>query len=134
MGGHNLLKKPLENLKDAIDWILWFWAYGRTTPRETNNYTKLANALNTLPELKDAREKALGQNMDPQGVIKKLAQDRLRDFLGHMSQGGGFDFTGSGIIQLGKGYTSKYPAATWNGSDDAKDVARIFLGATAITF
>ncbi|GIX61934.1 variant erythrocyte surface antigen-1, beta subunit [Babesia caballi] len=52
-----------------------------------------------------------------------------------MSQGGGFDFTGDkGIILNGRNYTTTYKDATWNGSYDAKDMARIFLCAAAITF
>ncbi|GIX61150.1 variant erythrocyte surface antigen-1, beta subunit [Babesia caballi] len=99
-----------------------------------HKYTKLANALNTLDEFTDAKNQALGQRIYPQGVIKSLA-NKLKDFLGHMSQGGGFDFTGDkGIIEHGKGYTSNYQGATWDGSDQDKDMAQIFLGSVIITF
>ncbi|GIX63899.1 variant erythrocyte surface antigen-1 family protein [Babesia caballi] len=134
MGGDDLLKKPPENLKDAIDWILWFWAYGGNGSG-MNKYEKLAEALKNNQEFADAKKQALGQNMDPQGVINKLATNLGSRFMGYASQGGGFDFNGSGIIQNGRAnYTTKYKDATWNGSKDSTKMARIFLGATAITF
>ncbi|GIX61808.1 variant erythrocyte surface antigen-1, beta subunit [Babesia caballi] len=131
MGGDDLLKKPPENLKDAIDWILWFGAYGRTTSSGMSNYTKLANVLNTLQEFKDAKEKALG-GIEPEGAINMLAKG-LAGFLGYVSQGD-YNFSDSGVIQHGKGYTSKYKDATWDGSDNNGEMARIFLCAAAITF
>ncbi|GIX61336.1 uncharacterized protein BcabD6B2_07710 [Babesia caballi] len=72
--------------------------------------------------------------MEPHGVINALANNLGREFLGYASQGGGFDFSGFGIIKKGNEYTSKYKDATWNGSESDTDMARIFLGATAITF
>ncbi|GIX62774.1 uncharacterized protein BcabD6B2_22090 [Babesia caballi] len=101
---------------------------------DMNKYKKLATALNTHPEFENAKKQAFDK-IEPSGVIRNLLANKLRDFLGHMSQGGDFDFTGDkGIIKKGNKYTSKYQDATWNGSDDAKDMAHIFLGAAAMTF
>ncbi|GIX65986.1 uncharacterized protein BcabD6B2_54220 [Babesia caballi] len=130
MGADDLLKKPPQNLKEAIDWILWFWDYGGHGSG-MGNYTKLANALNTLSEFQDAKNQALGR-IEPSCVINTLA-NKLRDFVGHMSQGG-TEFSGHGIIKKGNTYTSKYQDATWNGSESDTDMARIFLCASAMAF
>ncbi|GIX63148.1 uncharacterized protein BcabD6B2_25830 [Babesia caballi] len=132
MGGNDSLKTPPENLKDAIDWILWFHGYGEGS-MNMNKYKKLATALNTHPEFENAKKKAFA-NKDPEGVIRNLGTNLGSRFMGHISQGGSFNFSGSGIIVNGRNYTSEYQTASWDGSDDAKDMARIFLGAAAITF
>ncbi|GIX65776.1 variant erythrocyte surface antigen-1 family protein [Babesia caballi] len=125
MGGHESLKTPPDNLKDAIDWILWFWAYGRTASAETTNYEKLAKFLEENPEFTDAKNQALGPSMSPEGVIKNLAEDRLKYFLGYDSQGTD-DFSGDGIVRKDGAHKSSYHNAHWDHSDEPT-YAKIFL-------
>ncbi|GIX64526.1 variant erythrocyte surface antigen-1, beta subunit [Babesia caballi] len=133
MAGDELLKKPPENLKDAIDWILWFHGYGRTIPVITN-YTKLAKTLRDYQEFTDAKKQAF-DDKEPEGIIKKLAEEKLgRGFLGYVSQGGGFNFDDSGIIKNGNGYTSAYLTESGNITENDEALAQIFLGTAAITF
>ncbi|GIX64190.1 uncharacterized protein BcabD6B2_36250 [Babesia caballi] len=134
MAGDELLKKPPENLKDAIDWILWFHGYGRTIPVITN-YTKLAKTLRDNREFTDAKKQAF-DDKEPEGIIKKLAEEKLgRGFLGYVSQGGSPNFSGdSGIIKNGNGYTSAYLTESGNITENDEALAQIFLGAAAITF
>ncbi|GIX61355.1 variant erythrocyte surface antigen-1 family protein [Babesia caballi] len=72
--------------------------------------------------------------MSPEGVINKLGTNLGSRFVGYVSQGGGFNCSGDGIIQQGNHYTSEYQDATWDGSQNDKDMACIFLCATTITF
>ncbi|GIX65187.1 uncharacterized protein BcabD6B2_46220 [Babesia caballi] len=133
MVGASALTKPPTNLKDAIDWILWFWAYGRTTSSGMSNYTKLANALNTLPEFVESKETALGRGMSPEGVINKLGTNLGSRFLGYVSQGGGFNFSGDGIVKNGGGYESAYRDAQWEEGSKSEYV-EIFLAVVPFVF
>ncbi|GIX65951.1 variant erythrocyte surface antigen-1 family protein [Babesia caballi] len=76
-------------------------------------------------------KKKLG-GIEPEGAINMLAKG-LAGFLGYVSQGD-YNFSDSGVIQHGKGYTSKYKDATWDGSDNNGEMARIFLCAATIAF
>ncbi|GIX65005.1 variant erythrocyte surface antigen-1 family protein [Babesia caballi] len=124
MGANELLKKPPENLKDAIDWIVWFWGYGKSG-LNTENYRKLTNGLNTLPEFAEAKKQALGQSMEPEGIINKLGKGLGEGFLGYSGQGTD-GFSDHGIAM--SGYQSTYKDANWSASDtDLKQYAKIFL-------
>ncbi|GIX62372.1 variant erythrocyte surface antigen-1 family protein [Babesia caballi] len=131
MGADDFLKTPPDNLKDAIDWILWFLGYGGNGLK-TENYTKLAKTLKENLEFKDAKNKAFG-NTDPAGVINMLAKG-LAGFLGYVSQGESPNFSGdSGIIKNNMGYTSEYQDADWEHNNDT-NYAMIFLGAASMMF
>ncbi|GIX65018.1 variant erythrocyte surface antigen-1 family protein [Babesia caballi] len=125
MGANELLKKPPNNLKDAIDWILWFCNYGKGS----KDYTfQLAFAVNQLTDFKTEFNGKFGQVKDPDGLINSLGKG-LAGFLGYS----GTSIIGDeGIAQTS--YTSKYHEATWNGSNDSTVLAANFLGAAIITF
>ncbi|GIX64584.1 uncharacterized protein BcabD6B2_40190 [Babesia caballi] len=139
MGGHDSLKAPPDNLKDAVDWLaLVGGGFGSTSNKGWSNsgeQDELGTAFKSNQEFSEAKKQALG-GIEPSGVINKLADKLGRGFLGHMSRGGDFDFTGDkGIIQNGHAsYTTKYKDATWDGSQNDKDMACIFLGSVVITF
>ncbi|GIX64859.1 uncharacterized protein BcabD6B2_42940 [Babesia caballi] len=138
MGEHDSLKTPPDNLKDAIDWLaLVGGGFGGTINKGWSNSGKqdeLGTAFKRNPEFSEAKKQAF-DDKEPEGLIYALADKLGSRFMGHMSQGGGFDFTGDkGIILNGRNYTTKYHEATWDGSDDAKNMARIFLCAATIAF
>ncbi|GIX62315.1 reverse-transcriptase domain containing protein,putative [Babesia caballi] len=117
---------------EAIDWLaLVGGGFGGSG---TGKYSELETALTKLPGFDGVKTKVFNQ-IKPQGVILKLAKGLGREFMGYDSQGGGFNFNGKGIILNGReNYTSKYQGATWDGSDNNGEMARIFLGAVVIIF
>ncbi|GIX62041.1 variant erythrocyte surface antigen-1 family protein [Babesia caballi] len=129
MGADELLKKPPDNLKDAIDWIVWFSGYGGNGSG-MNKYEKLAEALKNNQEFQDAKNQAFG-NTVPAGVINMLAKGLGPGLLGYVSDTT-FDHN-KGIVKRDNGYTSAYNTAQWeNGREN--DYAKVFLGAAVMAF
>ncbi|GIX62460.1 uncharacterized protein BcabD6B2_18950 [Babesia caballi] len=133
MGEKEKLTQPPENLKEAVDWLALAGGGWGGSGCGLGKHQELEKALKQLEGF-DHTFTSNFSSLSLSGLIYALANNFGYEFLGHMSQGGGFNFNGKGIIQQGNNYTSKYQDAAWNGSDDAKDMARIFLCASAMAF
>ncbi|GIX65084.1 uncharacterized protein BcabD6B2_45190 [Babesia caballi] len=130
------ITSTFQDLKDARDWLaLVGGGFGGSAQKgwTLGKHKELGTAFKSNPEFSEAKTQALG-GIEPSGVINKLADKLGRGFLGYEAQGGGFNFSGSGIIKNDQGYTSKYKDATWNSSDQDKYITQIFLGAAVITY
>ncbi|GIX61597.1 variant erythrocyte surface antigen-1 family protein [Babesia caballi] len=125
MARDELLKEPPENLKDAIDWILWFCHYGRGS-RDMKK--QLGSAVSNLTNFTVTFKVVFGQVNEPEGLINKLGQG-LAGFLGYS----GTSIIGDeGIAQ--SDYQSTYIDADWDGVNDSTVLATNFLGAATIIF
>ncbi|GIX65483.1 variant erythrocyte surface antigen-1 family protein [Babesia caballi] len=133
MGDGKSLTTPPQNLKEAIDWLALVGGGFGGSGCGLGKNQELEKSLKKLDGFDDIAKTAL-KISNYSGLIKNLADKLGYGFLGYQVQGGGFNFTGKGIIQQANNYTSKYQDATWNGSDQDKDMALIFLGSACVMY
>ncbi|GIX62785.1 variant erythrocyte surface antigen-1 family protein [Babesia caballi] len=125
------LTEAPKNLKEAIDWLASIEGYGASSWSGWGKSDELSRALQSLPGLNDAKDKALGNGKSLDGFIKALANG-LAGFLGY---GGSLTIDGDGIIKKEDGYNSTYENSQWpGGADEQKQCALIFLGCALTVF
>ncbi|GIX64915.1 variant erythrocyte surface antigen-1 family protein [Babesia caballi] len=121
------LTDPPTDLKEAVDWIMWFGGHGNTN-LGYGKHSELANAVDKLVSWSDLKLQ-LGIQVYISGLIKGLS-DRVRDFLGYYSN---TQFNNNGIAQ--HGYQSVYRDLQWSdGGDNLKECAKVFLAVASMVF
>ncbi|GIX64821.1 uncharacterized protein BcabD6B2_42560 [Babesia caballi] len=132
MGKQKSLTEPPKDLKEAIDWLaLVGGGFGGSAFGGSGKPDKLEKALTKLPGFGGVKTNVFNQ-IEPQGVILKLANGLGRGFLGYDSN---LEFGYNGIIQKHRGYNSSYEYCNWAEDDEfTKQCALIFLGCAVTAY
>ncbi|GIX62992.1 variant erythrocyte surface antigen-1 family protein [Babesia caballi] len=126
VSGQKKLTEPPKDLKEAIDWLALVG--GGFGGDGLGKHDALVKALEKLPVFDGVKTTVFGDK-SVQSAIRDLANGLGYGFLGY---NGSLSVGGSGIAQ--SDYQSTYKEATWDDSDQDKDIPQIFLCAASMVF